>query len=122
MHVLSLLSMATLALTAPNMTRKRAEPAPLFKALDSNPSAKAIPGRYLVRLSEAAEAPSIAQTHNAVHTYSSKGFKGFAADLDDDALEAVRNRPDVSHETCFCPVRNAYVNLMVRLNMLSKIK
>ncbi|VUC26866.1 unnamed protein product [Clonostachys rosea] len=97
MHVLSMISMATLALAAPNMARKRAEPAPLFKALDTNPSAKVVPGRYLVKLSETAEAPGIAQTHSAIHTYNSKGFKGFAAELDDGALEAVRSRPDVEY-------------------------
>lgn len=80
-----------MALAAPSLTR-RAEPAAL---LTPRVSAQAIPGKYIVKMAKNAEVSIAATTYKAVHTYKSHSFKGFAAHLDDEQLEAVRNNPNV---------------------------
>lgn len=93
MHVLSILTLASMALAAPSLTR-RAEPAALYTP---RLSTQAIAGKYIVKMKSSAEVSITATTYKAHHTYGSKSFKGFAATLDAEALEAVRNHPDVSY-------------------------
>jgi hypothetical protein len=88
MLIFSILTLASLALSHP--TIKRAEPAALLE-----PQGEIIPGKYIVRMKDTADISTFA-TYEALHTYNSKGFKGFAAELDNEKLETIRNNPDVS--------------------------
>ncbi|KAI9158947.1 Cuticle-degrading protease-like protein [Paramyrothecium foliicola] len=90
MQVLSVLTLASLAAAAPAL--KRAEPAALLK-----PQGEVVPNKYIVRMSDASDVSIAATTYQASHTYNSRGFKGFASELDDEALEAVRNDPSVEY-------------------------
>ena len=91
MQVLSMLSLASMALAAPAVT-KRAEPAPVLAARDVS---NAIAGKYIVKMKNSAEISIAAETYKAQHRYTSKKFRGFAAKLDGAALEELRNRSDV---------------------------
>ena len=94
MHVLSILSLASLALAAPSLTM-RAEPAPLLVPRESS-NTMVLPDKYIVKMKERAEVSKASAMYKAAHTYKSGGFKGFAATLSKEQLEAVRNDPNVS--------------------------
>ena len=94
MHVLSILSLSSLALAVPAMN-ERPEPAALLMPRSGN--ANVIPGRYIVKMKDAAEISRTAKSYKARHTYGSRKFKGFAATLSDAELEEVRKNPHVSN-------------------------
>lgn len=96
MQVLSVLTLASLAFATPAV--KRNEPAALLK-----PQGEVIPGKYIVRMKDAADMSTAAITYGASHTYTSKSFKGFAAKLDDESLETIRNNPNVGLITIYEP-------------------
>lgn len=85
----SILVLAPLALAAPTQ-----EPAPLTHR------ATGIPGKYIVKLKEGARAASGAGAmallnQEPEHTYNTV-FHGFAGEIDEDTLHALRHHPDVS--------------------------
>ncbi|CAM1505947.1 Fc.00g115840.m01.CDS01 [Cosmosporella sp. VM-42] len=94
MHVLSILTLSSLALAAPAI-HERAEPAALLMPRGAN--AKVIPGRYIVKMKDGAEIARTAKTYKARHTYGSRKFKGFAAALSDTELEEIRKNPHVDY-------------------------
>ena len=96
MQILSVLTLASLAFAAPAPAVKRTEPAALLK-----PRGEVIPGKYIVRMKDAADMSIAATTYGASHTYTSKSFKGFAASLDEESLETIRNNPNVGLITIY---------------------
>lgn len=94
MHVLSILSLASLSLAAPAIT-VRAEPAALLTPREA-PNARIIPNEYIIKLKQTAKASAASSTYKTAHTYSSDGFKGFAATLTAAELETIRNDPNAS--------------------------
>ena len=94
MHVLSVLTLASMALAAPANT-KRAEPAALLTPRGTN--TRIIPGKNIVRMKDGVDASEIAKVYNAKHTFNShESFSGFAGALDDKALSEIRDDPDAS--------------------------
>ncbi|KAI9901667.1 hypothetical protein N3K66_003484 [Trichothecium roseum] len=93
MQVLSMLSLASMALAAPAIT-KRAEPAPVLAARDTS---KAIAGKYIIKMKNSAEITIAADTYKAQHRYSSDKFRGFAASLTEADLNELRNHSDVEY-------------------------
>ncbi|KAG5942310.1 hypothetical protein E4U53_007259 [Claviceps sorghi] len=95
MHLAHLLPLLSLAAAAPS---KRAEPAPL---LAPGENAKVIPGKYIVKLKDHADASGLGDVVNSLadkpeQTYDGV-FKGFAAKLDEAGLEALRGHPDIDY-------------------------
>jgi hypothetical protein len=92
MFALAALSLLSLAMAAPSAPSERAEPAALLKASDSE---RAISGQYIVKMKNTAEVSLLSSSYDVIHSYTSDGFRGFSAKLDDAALEQIRNSPDV---------------------------
>jgi hypothetical protein len=97
MQVLSVLSLAGLAMAAPSLPR-RAEPAALLTPAKSA-SAKVIPDQYIVKMKDTAEVSVASTKYKAKNTYKSDGFKGFAATLTAEQLKEIRDDPNVSDLT-----------------------
>jgi len=95
MQVLSVLSLAGLALAAPSLPR-RAEPAALLTPVKSA-SAKVIPDQYIVKMKDTAEVSVASTKYKAKNTYKSDGFKGFAATLSAEQLKEIRDDPNVDY-------------------------
>jgi hypothetical protein len=97
MHVLSVLTAGSAFLGAAygaGMPKRNAE---LGMAAVLTPTgSRVIPGRYIVKMRSESEVSAGASEYDTIRTYNSRGFKGFAAALNDDDLEAVRRNPDVS--------------------------
>lgn len=94
MHVLSVLSLASLAMAAPSVT-KRGEPAALLTPPKSA-NAKIIPNEYIIKMKETAKVSIASTKYKAARTYTSGGFKGFAATLSKEQLKEIRDDPNVS--------------------------
>ena len=84
-----------LAFAAPSV-RRRDEPAPIVRPRGA---AKAIPNKYIVVMKKSEMSVQSVITPLNVkpdHVYNSRGFKGFAAELDDEKLASVQDDPSVS--------------------------
>lgn len=92
MQILPVLSLASLALAAPSI-RGRAEAAALLRPQGAN--VKPLPNKYIVKMRDSAEVSTASTKYNADRTYS-HAIKGFAATLQAEQLEAIRNDPNVS--------------------------
>jgi hypothetical protein len=84
-------------MAAPSSVRQRDSPAPLILPR----GADAIPGKYIVKLVPQKQSSSFSISSaissikaNADYTYGTH-FHGFAASLEDDELDNLRNNPDV---------------------------
>ncbi|KAI1342512.1 proteinase T-like protein [Xylariaceae sp. FL0016] len=89
------LALVPLALAAP---AKRAEPAPLLVPRDNGDNL--IEGQYIVKLYDEAEMSALDTTLSAMHakakhSWTTKGFKGFAAALDAEELATLQNHAHV---------------------------
>lgn len=74
-----------------------AAPAPLIQPRD--PSAKLIPGKYIVKFKDDSSDVLISKAlgdRKPDYLYKSKGFKGFAGALDTASLDKIRGLPEVS--------------------------
>lgn len=98
MHVLSVLTLgsALFGAAAHGATTSARSTEPGVAALLTPESSRLIPGRYIVKMRKGADVSVASTTYDTVHTYTSEGFRGFAATLSDEELEAVRRDPDVS--------------------------
>uniref|UniRef100_A0A0B7K6I1 Peptidase S8/S53 domain-containing protein n=1 Tax=Bionectria ochroleuca TaxID=29856 RepID=A0A0B7K6I1_BIOOC len=97
MRASTLLALMPLAMAAPSSVRQRDSPAPLILPR----GADAIPGKYIVKLVPQKQSSSFSISSaissikaNADYTYGTH-FHGFAASLEDDELDNLRNNPDV---------------------------
>ncbi|RYP54759.1 hypothetical protein DL769_010297 [Monosporascus sp. CRB-8-3] len=93
MRTAAILSLLPLAFAAP---AKRAEPAPLLKPRGVD----LIEGKFIVKMKDQITASVLDETvstfqKDAEHVWNVPGFKGFAAALDDAAVEQLQNHPDV---------------------------
>jgi subtilisin family serine protease len=109
----TLLAILPLALAAPTTVHKRAGgPAPILRPRDS----KLLKDKYIVKLKAGSTLAAVDETMNlfegdAEHVYTAEGFKGFAAALDDAALEAITNSDEVEYvEQDSIVSINAYVS------------
>lgn len=96
MHASLILLALPLAFARPSHLR-REEPAPVLRPR----GAEVIPNKYIVKLKEGGGDFSIQSSLNILpvepeHVYDSKGFKGFAAELDDNTVAALQEDPNVS--------------------------
>lgn len=92
MRLSGLLYLASLAAAAPTTVQECAEPAALIQPRGD---AEVIPGQFIIRLKHFAEVSIAATKYKARHVFASSGLRGFAANLDDEALKQVRNDPNV---------------------------
>lgn len=110
MHVLSVLTLGSAlfgaAATAAATTTPARTTEPGVAALLTPDNARVIPGRYIVKMREGAEVSVAAAAYDTLHSYTASGFKGFAAVLSAEELEAVRRDPDVSGCTLLLYLRN----------------
>ncbi|KAK9775386.1 putative Cuticle-degrading protease [Seiridium cardinale] len=95
----AILSLLPLAFAAP-ATKRAGGPAPLLKPRDVGDNL--IPGQYIVKMKEGMQVSSVDDALNlfagdAEHEWKTGEFKGFAAKLDDVALDAIANHPDVEY-------------------------
>lgn len=88
MHLTSLLlAVLPLALAAPVLTPK---------------SGQIIKGNYIIKMKDGASVDAVesaiskCKNKKPKHRYGFDGFKGFSAEIDDDALDAVANMEEVS--------------------------
>ncbi|KAM4064988.1 subtilase family protein [Hirsutella rhossiliensis] len=77
---------------------KRAEPAPVVAPRDAS---RLIPGKYIVKFKDGISIASVDRTiealsANADHVYK-HAFRGFASQLSDKDVQALRNNPDVDY-------------------------
>ncbi|MBE3042901.1 hypothetical protein IMZ48_10085 [Candidatus Bathyarchaeota archaeon] len=91
------LAVLPLAFARPSANRRREEPAPIFRPQD----VEVIPNKYIVVLKQGEGEISIQSSISPLnaepdHVYDSEGFKGFAAELDDDDLATLQDDPTVS--------------------------
>ncbi|KAF4595781.1 subtilisin-like protease Pr1A [Ophiocordyceps camponoti-floridani] len=96
MHLCLVLPLLPAALAAA-IVHKRAEPAPLLTPRN----AEVIPEKYIVKFKESSEMSVLDEainslTSDADHLYHHT-FKGFAISLKDDALEKLRDHPEVDY-------------------------
>lgn len=96
MRVSTLLALVPMAMAAPSSVRQRDTPAPLIvpRGVD------AIAGKYIVKMVEKTSSDfsinSVISTLKASVDFTYSGsFNGFAASLEDDELERLRNDPNV---------------------------
>lgn len=100
-----IVSLLHLAAAAP--TRKReGGPAPLLKPRDVGDNL--IPGQYIVKMKSGMTTASVTDAMSLFegeteHEWHEGEFKGFAAKLDDAALEQIQNHPDVRFNYVFSP-------------------
>lgn len=96
MHVLSVLTLGSALFAA---AAQAAIPArstePGVAALLTPDASRIIPGRYIVKLRAGADVAVASAPHDTLYSYNSDGFKGFAAALSEEELDAVRRNPDV---------------------------
>ncbi|PKS05395.1 hypothetical protein jhhlp_008771 [Lomentospora prolificans] len=97
MHASLILLALPLAFARPSHLR-REEPAPVLRPR----GAEVIPNKYIVKLKEGGGDFSIQSSLNILpvepeHVYDSKGFKGFAAELDDNTVAALQEDPNVEY-------------------------
>ncbi|KAH8892585.1 subtilisin-like protein [Thozetella sp. PMI_491] len=94
-----ILALLPLVLASPVAVNKRAGgPAPILRPRDS----KLLKGKYIVKLKTGSTVENVEETMtlfegDANQVYTAEGFKGFAAALDDAALEAITNHPEVEY-------------------------
>lgn len=97
MKISLVLAVLPLAFARPSTLRRRETPAPVLMARDN----EGIPNKYIVVLNENDGDFSIQSTVDTLnvepdHVYDAEGFKGFAAELDEDALASLQDDPTVS--------------------------
>lgn len=85
-----------LAFARPSTLRRREQPAPVLRPRDG----EAIPNKYIVVLKEddgefTIQSSLSALTVDPEHVYNAEGFKGFAAELDDETLATLQDDPTV---------------------------
>lgn len=98
MKVSAILSLLPLAMAAPaSLGKREGGPAPVLQARDGTP----IAGKYIVKMKDQTDGMSIS---SAVETFSgdadhvwNDGFKGFAASLDENEIESLRQNPNVEY-------------------------
>lgn len=66
-------------------------------ALLTPETSRIIPGRYIVKMRPGADVSAASALRDTLYSYTSDGFRGFAATLSEEELEVVRRDPDVSH-------------------------
>lgn len=97
MKVAAILSLLPLALAAP-ASKRAGGPAPLLKPRDTG--SNLIPGQYIVKMKEGMSVSSVDEAldlfeGDAKHEWKTGSFRGFAAKLDEAALDKIANHPDV---------------------------
>lgn len=97
MKISLIIAVLPLALGRPSTLRRREQPAPVLRARDD----QAIPNKYIVVLNQEEGEVSIQSTVDTLgvepdHVYDAEGFRGFSAELDDDALATLQDDPTVS--------------------------
>lgn len=103
MKTAAIFSLLPLALAAP-ATKRAGGPAPLLRPRDTG--VNLIEGQYIVKMKEGMTISSVDDALNlfegdAEHEWKTGAFKGFAAKLDDAALEQIANHPDVRESVQF---------------------
>lgn len=97
MKAATILSLLPLAFAAP-ASKRVGGPAPILKPRDAGDNL--IEGQYIVKLKDGMTIASVDDTLSlfegeAEHEWKTGAFKGFAAKLDEAALDALTNHPDV---------------------------
>ena len=97
MKISLVLAVLPLALARPSTLRRREQPAPVLLARGE----EGLPNTYIVVLNQDDGDFSIQSTIDTLevepdHVYDAEGFKGFSAELDDDALASLQDDPTVS--------------------------
>lgn len=85
-----------LALAAPGADTRRSEPAPLLVPRGNH---ELLPGQYIVKCKDNSAVSALdnmlASVGGKLEQRYENVFRGFAAHLDDDELNAIRSHPDV---------------------------
>jgi hypothetical protein len=97
MKAVVILSLLNLAAAAPARKREGG-PAPVLRPRDTGDNL--IPGQYIVKMKSGMTTASVTDATSLFegeteHEWHEGEFKGFAAKLDDKALEKIQNHPDV---------------------------
>lgn len=103
MRSATLLALLPLAIAAPFQNAKRDRPAPVVVPRGGN----AIDGKYIVRMKADAISASVESAISSIkadadYTYST-GFNGFAASIEAEELEKLRDDPNVSSPSHLLP-------------------
>jgi hypothetical protein len=96
MLVLSVLTLGSALFGAAHAAIPARSTEPGVAALLTPDASRIIPERYIVKLRAGADVSVASAAHDTLYSYNSDGFKGFAAALSEDELDAVRRNPDVS--------------------------